>query len=111
MESVLKDVMGDESVAVDVQKKHISVTTIIIRILMYIAGACGVVGSWLLFMTIKGIVVAIPLFFLSIKILDLARVKYKLACPHCDTERAVKSNAEHYLCKQCRKITFVNWIK
>jgi hypothetical protein len=111
MESVLKDVMGEESVVVDVAKKEVPVGALIIRILMYIVGACGVVGSWLLFMTIKGIIVAIPLFFLSIKIIDFARVKYKLPCPHCETERAVKSNAEHFLCRKCRKLTFINWLK
>jgi hypothetical protein len=111
MESALKDVMGEESIVIDVQKKQVTVIALIMRIMMYVAGCCGVVGSWLLFMTIKGIIVAIPLFFLSIKLVDLARVKYKLACPHCEATRSVKSNAEHFLCTKCRKVTFVNWLK
>ncbi|MGR5867446.1 hypothetical protein ACT7DZ_38860 [Bacillus cereus] len=98
-----------QSFMIDVEKKKGSVFGTASRILSILAGIGGFVISVVLFVTLIGIIIAIPLFIVSAFLIAAGLGYQRVECPNCNRKQGVRKGAGQFECKSCKKLTLIEW--
>lgn len=104
-----ENVISNETLIIDVEKKDSSALGWIGRITAILLGAFGLLIGSLLCLTIIGILLGFPLMVLSLPVLMTGIGKQRVDCPHCKKKNYVLSTAENLTCPKCRNLTVINW--
>ncbi|MCU5274362.1 transposase [Bacillus cereus] len=105
----LRKTADGQSFIIDVEKKKGSVFGTAARILSILAGIGGFVISVVLFVTLIGIIIAIPLFIVSAFLIAAGLGYQRVECPNCNRKQGVRKGAGQFECKSCKKLTLIEW--
>ncbi|PEA74658.1 hypothetical protein COL77_26195 [Bacillus wiedmannii] len=105
----LRKTADGESFIIEVEKKKGSKFGTVARALSILAGISGFVLSVVLFVTLIGIIIAIPLFVFSAFLIAAGLGYQRIECPNCNRKQGVRKGAGQFECKSCKKLNLIEW--
>lgn len=97
---------GNSAIVHATKKKGMGV---IGKFFAYTFAACGMILASLLFLTIIGIIPAIPLFFGSLGLIYAVQGRQQLECATCKKKQPVMKSREHFECIKCKNANVIEW--
>ncbi|MGG2934850.1 hypothetical protein ABEO66_12100 [Bacillus pacificus] len=105
----LRKTADGQSFIIEIEKKKSSLLGTTARSLLIIAGLGAFILSIFLFISIIGILFAIPLSVISIALIAGGLGYQRIECPNCNRKQSVRKSAENFSCRKCKKNTLIDW--
>lgn len=103
------NVISNETLVIEVEKKKSSAFGWIGRIFAILASSVLFLVGFLLCITIIGIIFGYPMIMFAAALFALGLGWYDVKCPHCEKRSSVIVNADNLKCKKCENLTIINW--
>ncbi|KEK22457.1 hypothetical protein [Bacillus gaemokensis] len=105
----LRKTADGQSFIIEVEREKSSNTKRAMRLISMLLGIGGFLLSMVLFITIIGIIVAIPLAVTSIGLIAASLGYQRVECPNCNRKQVIKKGIGSYQCGSCKKNTLIEW--
>ncbi|WP_144517774.1 hypothetical protein [Bacillus thuringiensis] len=105
----LRKTVDGESFIMEIEREKSSNTKRAMRLVSMLLGIGGFLLSMLLFITIIGIIFAIPLAIASMGLIAASLGYQRVECPNCNRKQVIKKGIRNYTCGSCKKNTLIEW--